>query len=250
VGLFFYIVSISSFKKKMIKTKVDLKKFSKIVFFTGAGMSAESGIPTYRGKGGVWDEYKWEDYACQYAFKNNPEKVLDFHEKRRKESLKSKPHIGHNIITDIQKRKRETWIITQNIDGIHQRAGANRICELHGSLWRLRCESEQKLFFDNKDAVYQARKCSCGLWLRPDIIWFQDELNKKVVLSAVDIISQCELFISVGTSGKVWPAAGYPKLAKSNGAYCIEINTEETSISHIYDQFIKKRASQGLVDLF
>ena len=234
----------------MTDNKINLDNFSKIVFFTGAGMSAESGIPTFRGKGGIWHKYNWEDYACETAFKKNPEKVLKFHELRRKESLTSNPHIGHKIIAGIQQDKKHSWVITQNIDGIHQRENANRIIELHGSLWRLRCENEQKIIIDNKKASYQRRKCSCGNWLRPDIIWFQDMLKQNIVSQAVKLISKCELFISIGTSGMVWPAAGYPQLAKSNGALCIEVNTEQSAVSHIYDKFIKKNASLGLVDLF
>ena len=233
----------------MIIDKINLDNFSRIVFFTGAGMSAESGIPTFRGNGGIWHDYNWEEYACEIAFKKNPKKVLKFHELRRKESLLSNPHIGHKIIANIQKSKKHSWIITQNIDGMHQRGGANRIIELHGSLWRLRCENEQKIIIDKKEASYQTRKCICGNWLRPDIVWFQDMLKQSIVSQAIKIISKCDLFISIGTSGMVWPAAGYPQLAKSNGALCIEINTEQSIVSHMYDKIIKKTASLGLVDL-
>ncbi|MBI90213.1 MAG: RNA polymerase subunit sigma [Candidatus Marinimicrobia bacterium] len=228
---------------------IDSIKYSKIVFFTGAGMSAESGVPTYRGSGGIWDSYKWQDYACQSAFDANPEHVLDFHELRRIEAKKCKPHVGHQIITEIQNNNKSSWIVTQNIDGMHQRAQSKNVIELHGSLWELRCEAEMKIFMDIKNPEYAERSCKCGLILRPNIIWFEDNLNQKILNKTYEIVSQCDLFISIGTSGSVFPAAGIPKLAKSNGALCIEINPENTPMSSNYDMKIRKSASEGLIDL-
>ena len=153
----------------------------KIVFFTGAGMSAESGVPTYRGSGGIWNEYKWEEYACESAFKKNPNHVLDFHELRRIEALKCKPHSGHLIIKKIQEKYQNTTIITQNIDGMHQRADNQNIIELHGSLWKIKCQTDGKKFEDLENGHYAKRYCDCGETLRPDIVWFQDMLDEKIV---------------------------------------------------------------------
>ncbi len=223
---------------------------SKIIFFTGAGMSAESGVPTYRGKGGIWNKYRWEEYACQEAFENNPQKVLDFHELRRIEAIKCSPHSGHKIIKNIQDKYPNTYIVTQNIDGMHQRIGSSNIIELHGSIWRLRCEEEKIEFEDIKDAKYSSRFCGCGNVLRPDIIWFQDSLKYNIVNRVSKLISECDFFISIGTSGMVWPAAGLPGVAKSAGAFCIEINPENSEISHIYDKTIRMEASIGLDYLY
>ncbi len=225
-------------------------KNSKIIFFTGAGMSAESGIPTYRGKGGIWNTYNWQEYACQNAFEKNPHKVLDFHELRRIEALKCFPHSGHKIIKNIQDENQETFIITQNIDGMHQRIESINVIELHGSIWKLRCDKEKLELEDSYGGKYANRICSCGNILRPDIIWFQDNLKEKIVDLASDIISQCDYFISIGTSGMVWPAADYPKLAKRSGAYCIEINLEETKLSYMYNETIRMEASKGLEWLY
>ena len=229
---------------------MDFEQYDQIVFFTGAGMSAESGVPTYRGRGGIWNEYKWEEYACESAFIVNPEGVLDFHELRRIEALKCNPHKGHEIITHLQNRHSNIHIVTQNIDGMHQRANSKNVIELHGSIWKMRCESEGLIIEDLDQGNYNKRHCACGRWLRPDIIWFQDMLNEKTVQRATDIIGKCDLFISIGTSAVVWPAAGYPKLAKSMGAYCIEINPESTDLSSIYDRTIRSKASEGLSDIF
>ena len=133
---------------------------------------------------------------------------------------------------------------------MHQRAGSQNIIELHGSLWRMRCDQEEKIIEDLQQSEYRSRKCSCGTWLRPDIIWFQDMLNEQVVSAANEVISSCDLFVSIGTSGVVWPAAGYPKMAKENGAYCIEINPEATELTYYFDRPVRQSASTGLWKLF
>ena len=213
-------------------------------------MSAESGIPTYRGRGGIWHEYKWEDYACQKAFDLDPKSVLDFHELRRIEALKCKPHIGHSIITDLQDQHDDIWVVTQNIDGMHQRAETKNVIELHGSLWRLRCEKEGEIFYDMDKAEYRSRKCRCGSGLRPDIIWFNDILDPGPVVKTNELISSCDLFVSIGTSGVVWPAASFPQLAKSSGALCIEINPYPSEQSNIFDHIYYEMAGEGLCKLF
>ena len=222
---------------------IDIKEYKKIVFFTGAGMSAESGVPTYRGSGGIWHKYNWEEYACQDAFDRNPTKVLDFHELRRRSVLECQPHKGHNFIAELQKLHKNVTIVTQNIDGMHQRAGTENVIELHGSLWRLRCEDCGITIEDIGDS-FSKKKCDCGKYLRPDIVWFGDMLNQQVIQQASDAIQKCDLFISIGTSGVVWPAAGFPQEAKSNGAYCIEINTERTELSYLFDEVIIGKAGE------
>tara|TARA_B100000989_G_scaffold293862_1_gene271891 strand:- start:250 stop:948 length:699 start_codon:yes stop_codon:yes gene_type:complete len=230
--------------------KISLNNYNKIIFFTGAGMSAESGVPTYRGRGGIWNEYRWEEYACQNAFNNNPELVLDFHQLRRIEALKCKPHQGHAIISNIESLKKNTGIITQNIDGMHQRANSKNVIELHGSLWRLRCDVERILIEDKIEGHFSKKKCDCGEWLRPDIIWFEDMLKEDIIAQANQKVVESDLFISIGTSGMVWPAASYPSLAKSSGSYCIEINPEETELSNLYDKVIRTSATKALKQLF
>ena len=230
--------------------KISLEHYHKIIFFTGAGMSAESGVPTYRGRGGIWNEYKWEEYACQNAFNKNPEFVLNFHQLRRVEALKCTPHLGHTIISNIENLKKNTFIITQNIDGMHQRANSKNVIELHGSLWRLRCEKEGIVIEDKIKGEFSKTICDCGEWLRPDIIWFEDMLKEDIIAQANQKIIESDLFISIGTSGMVWPAASFPSLAKSSGSFCIEINPEETELSKLYDQVIRLPASDALDQFF
>ena len=229
--------------------QIDPNNYKEIVFFTGAGMSAESGVPTYRGKRGIWNEYKWEEHACQAAFERNPQKVLKFHELRRQAVLECEPHAGHYAITEIESKCPQTSIVTQNIDGMHQRAGTKNVSELHGSLWRLRCPVHGVI--EDIGKTYKNYTCEkCNHWLRPEIIWFNDMLDQIVMDHALVLIGQCNLFISIGTSGVVWPAAGFPQIAKANNAYCIEINPEPSEMSTIYDEIIRKPASEALTNLF
>jgi NAD-dependent deacetylase len=229
--------------------KIDPHAYRNIVFFTGAGMSAESGVPTYRGSGGIWHQYNWEEYACQEAFDRDPAKVLSFHEVRRTLILSCMPHAGHAAIAALEKRHPGVTVVTQNIDGMHQRAGAVKVIELHGSIWRTTCP-----LHGTKEDIgekYHNRQCpQCDRWLRPDVTWFGDMLNQAVVERATKAIAESNIFISVGTSGVVWPAAGYPHTAKNNGALCIEINPEANEMSSLYDHNIREPAGAALPDLF
>jgi len=225
------------------------EKYKSIVFFTGAGMSAESGVPTYRGRGGVWSQYNWEEYACQEAFDRDQEKVVKFHELRRQAVLKCTPHAGHYSIAGLEEKHPRVIVVTQNIDGMHQRAGSRNVIELHGSLWRVRCPRHG--IFEDTGATYKKLKCEqCGSWLRPDITWFGDMLDQDVITEATIVIRQCDLFISIGTSGVVWPAAGFPKIARENNAYCVEVNPEPNEMSYLYNETIRETAGVALPRLF
>jgi NAD-dependent deacetylase len=222
-----------------------IKDHQHVVFFTGAGMSAESGIPTYRGIGGIWSEYNFEDYACQQAFDRDPEKVWDFHDKRRTTVAACAPNPGHAIVAAVQREKPATAVVTQNIDGMHQSAGATSVIELHGSLWRVRCDAEDKVSED-RSAPITSRKCSCGAYLRPDIVWFGDSLDPAVMARATKALVGCDLLISVGTSGVVYPAAQMPRIAMARGAVTVEINLEDTPVSDLYQHRLRGKASEML----
>jgi NAD-dependent deacetylase len=225
------------------------KDYDVIVFFTGAGMSAESGVPTYRGKGGIWAEYRWEEFACEDAFRKDPAKVLEFHRLRRQSVAPCSPHAGHQVIAALETMHPKITVVTQNIDGMHQRAGSRNILELHGSLWRMRCTQGCGIYPLDPDKA-NPTQCACGAWLRPDIVWYGDMLNAGVVDQATEAIRQCDLLISVGTSGAVWPAAGFPRLARENNAHCVEINPEATEMSALYHETFRGAAGEVLPDLF
>jgi NAD-dependent deacetylase len=221
------------------------RDFEKIVFFTGAGLSAESGIPTYRGRGGIWAKYDYEDYACQRAFDRDPERVWDFHDKRRAAVAACEPNPGHQVIAGVQADRPETRVVTQNIDGLHQRAGAGSVIELHGSLWRVRCDGDRTVR-DDTTVPMTPRRCACGAYLRPDIVWFEDSLDPEVLDAARSALEACDLLVSVGTSGVVYPAAELPRLAMRRGATTVEINLEDTPVSGLYQHRLRGKASELL----
>ena len=220
------------------------------LFFTGAGMSAESGVPTYRGRGGIWGQYRGEDFACQRAFDRDPQKVLDFHEERRARVLRCEPHAGHRHLARLQAAGADLAIVTQNTDGLHSRAGVSDVVELHGSLWRLRCPHHGALD-DLAAARYARRRCAqCGALLRPDIVWFEDAVDPRVFARAAQLIRSCETFVAVGTSAVVYPAAGLIPLARECGARMIELNVEDTELSPLFDERWRGTAGELLPQKF
>ncbi len=233
----------------MASSDLRFSDFERIVFFTGAGMSAESGIPTFRGKGGMWAQYNYEEYACQRAFEANPEKVWDFHDIRRETVAKCDPNPGHRIVAKVQEKQPGTLIVTQNIDGMHQRAGARDVAELHGSLWRVRCDPCNIVREDKTVPMSPRKHDACGGYWRPDIVWFEDQLDHRIVRRAREAMEECDLLVSIGTSAVVHPAAELPRIAKQHGAMTIEINLEDTPMSHLYTHRLRGKASEMLAML-
>jgi len=221
------------------------RDFERIVFFTGAGLSAESGIPTYRGQGGVWHQYDYRQFACQPAFERDPEKVWDFHDVRRAAVGKCEPNTGHRVIAEVQRAKPATAIVTQNIDGLHARAGGRDVIELHGSLWRVRCDRERTVR-DDTSVPMTPRKCACGAYLRPDIVWFGDMLDQQVMSRAIAALESADLIVSIGTSGVVYPAADLPRIAVRGGATSVEINLDDTPVSDMFEYRLRGPASEML----
>jgi NAD-dependent deacetylase len=178
----------------------------RIVIFSGAGMSAESGISTFRDTGGLWERYKIEDVATPEAFARNPTLVLDFYNRRRRQIAEVSPNAAHLAAARLQE-KFETVIITQNIDDLHERAGASQVIHLHGEITKARSSTDPDYVVDigYKD-IHLGDLCPTGGQLRPHIVWFGEEV--PMMDAAVSIISNCDILITVGTSLKVYPAAG------------------------------------------
>lgn len=233
----------------MLRAPIRFRDHQRIVFFTGAGMSAECGIPTYRGQGGIWAQYRYEEYACQRAFDRDPGKVWDFHDLRRAKVAACEPHAGHRVIAELQRDPdRRVSIITQNIDGMHQRAGARDVVELHGSLWRVRCDREGTVR-DDASVPMASRRCGCGAYFRPDIVWFEDSLDPRNVGRAEALLEDCDLLVSIGTSAVVYPAATLPGIAMARGARTVEINLEDTPVSELYQERLRGTASEILAEI-
>ena len=208
-----------------------LKDSRKIVFVTGAGISQESGIPTFRGKDGYWRRYDPMKLASIDAFYDDPKLVWEWYEDRRKNILSVKPNEGHFAISQMEEFK-DIVVLTQNIDGLHQRSGSTNVLELHGSIIRIKCTVCD--FTDNITENFESLppKCKCGSMLRPDVVWFGEPLPQNIWQSAIKEASVCDVMVIVGTSLVVSPANTLPVYAKQNGAILIEVNPEKTVMSN------------------
>ena len=208
-----------------------LKDSRKIVFVTGAGISQESGIPTFRGKDGYWRKYDPMKLASIDAFYDDPKLVWEWYEDRRKNILDVKPNEGHFAISQMEEFK-DVVVLTQNIDGLHQRSGSTNVLELHGSIIRIKCTVCD--FTDNITENFESLppKCKCGSMLRPDVVWFGEPLPQNIWQSAIKEASVCDVMVIVGTSLVVSPANTLPVYAKQNGAILIEVNPEKTVMSN------------------
>ena len=208
-----------------------LKDSRKIVFVTGAGISQESGIPTFRGKDGYWRKYDPMKLASIDAFYDDPKLVWEWYDDRRKNILDVKPNEGHFAISQMEEFK-DVVILTQNIDGLHQRSGSTNVLELHGSIIRIKCTVCD--FIDNITENFESLppKCKCGSMLRPDVVWFGEPLPQNIWQSAIKEASVCDVMVIVGTSLVVSPANTLPVYAKQNGAILIEVNPEKTVMSN------------------
>ena len=225
-----------------------LKKAEKIVFVTGAGISQESGIPTFRGKDGLWRKYDPMLLATIDAFHKNPKLVWEWYEERRQNIINANPNPGHLAIAEIEKCK-QVSVLTQNIDGLHQRAGSKQVYELHGSIITVKCTVCR--FKDKITSSFSSLPplCKCGNMLRPDVVWFGEQLPQNIWQSAINQSSSCDVMVVVGTSLEVSPANLLPFYAKQNGALMIEINPDQTLMSSNMDISLRSSAAKALPEL-
>lgn len=214
-----------------------LRSARSIAVLTGAGVSAESGIPTFRGPGGLWRNFVPEELATAEAFERNPKLVWEWYLWRRSLVSTAAPNAGHIALARLEPEFDSFTLITQNVDGLHLRAGSQNVIELHGSIMRSRCHScsypAGDLALDNDG---QLSACECGGLIRPDVVWFGELLPAEALKRAWDAAKNADIFLSVGTSSAVQPAAGLADLAKHNGAYLVEINPEMTAMSDRFDE--------------
>lgn len=219
-----------------------------IVVLTGAGMSAESGIATFRDSGGLWDQYKVEDVATPEGFMRNPQLVLDFYNKRRRETINAKPNKGHLLLASLQE-KYSVYIITQNVDNLHEKAGSKHVLHLHGELMKIRSSRNPDLIMDadpqNPDTKL-GDKSPDGSQIRPHIVWFGEAV--PMMYEAEKITEQADILIVIGTSLNVYPAAGLVNYVSPDTPIYL-IDPKDVSIYRPNVTFIKKGASEGMSDL-
>ena len=196
----------------------------KVVVFTGAGVSADSGIPTFRGPGGLWRNFRPEDLATPAAFRRDPLLVWEWYEWRRNLIRAAQPNAAHEAIA----RLADATVVTQNVDGLHARAGSNDVVELHGNIFRVRCMHEERTESREEPFADLPPHCECGALLRPDVVWFGETLPDDAVARAVGAIRTADLLLVIGTSGVVYPAAGFVHLHEG---LSIEINPESSAVS-------------------
>ena len=216
----------------------------RIVILTGAGISAESGLPTFRDANGLWENHRVEEVATPEAFARNPALVHRFYNLRRAALQTVQPNAAHFALAELQRALPEhVTLITQNVDDLHERGGSPRVIHMHGELLKIRCEkcADVRRWADELTTETACLACGKRGGLRPDIVWFgempyfMDEIETALL--------ECELFAAIGTSGLVYPAAGFVRAAKAAGARCLEFNLDQTDVSHAFDAHLIGPAS-------
>jgi len=210
-----------------------LKSAKQVAILTGSGISAESGVPTFRdAQTGLWSKFRPEDLATPEAFRRNPKLVWEWYAWRRGLVAGAQPNAGHLALVELEQSVPEFTLITQNVDGLHQRAGSHNVIELHGNITRTKCFEEDLAVTEWKETGDAPPRCPrCGGPLRPDVVWFGESLRSEAIEGALMASRRCDVFLSIGTSTLVHPAAALPFEAAEGGAIVIEINTDATPLT-------------------
>ncbi len=222
-----------------------------ITIVTGAGVSAASGVPTFRGPAGLWKQYRPEDLATPQAFHRNPRLVWEWYDWRRRLIARCEPNAAHAAIA-AWTRDGNATLVTQNVDGLHERAGARDTIRYHGSIWRLRCSGPCGAEWEDlrpQLPELPPRCPSCFAVARPAVVWFGEPIDPAIAARANAAARSCELFLSIGTSSVVYPAAGLLHAARAHGAYTVEINPEPTEAADVVDAAIAMAAEEALPKL-
>ena len=217
-----------------------LRPDARITVLTGAGVSAASGVPTFRGADGLWKNFRPETLATADAFSRDPKLVWEWYAWRRARIASCEPNPAHHALADWSRRFPHFTLITQNVDGLHERAGTANVIRLHGSIWEVRCwdecrESPERWRDDTLQFDQVPPRCPhCGGMIRPGVVWFGESLDPDVMLQAARA-TECDVFITIGTSAVVYPAAGFIDAARRHGAFTVEINPEATPATRAVD---------------
>jgi NAD-dependent deacetylase len=241
---------------KEISKKLEKRLFKALqdpqgmIALTGAGISAPSGIPTFRGEDGLWSKHKVEDLATPGAFSQNPHLVWSWYASRLQSLLKVDPNPAHEALAQLEKQEILGWVITQNVDPLHRRAGSKRLIKLHGDIAVARCTvcSYREQIHESPTINQHLPRCpECGELLRPDVVWFGENLESRIINHAFSVAQKCSICLIVGTSAIVIPAAQIPIFAKQkNNALLLEFNIEPTQLTPLSDLFIQGDASHTL----
>lgn len=221
-----------------------------MVALTGAGVSAESGVPTFRGPGGLWRNFRAEDLATPEAFSRDPKLVWEWYVWRRQRIAAAQPNPAHLALVELERRAPEFCLVTQNVDGLHDRAGSRNVLKIHGDIWMVRCQSCGVACKDDRlEFPEMPPRCACGGLLRPGVVWFGEPLPEDVWESAMRAVRQCDLLLVAGTSAVVYPAGSLIPLARSAGAKVVEVNLEATPHSGTVNVTLRGKAGEILPQL-
>jgi NAD-dependent deacetylase len=225
-----------------------LRSSAHTIILTGAGVSAESGIPTFRdAQTGLWARYRPEDLATPEAFERDPVLVWQWYQWRRGLISRARPNPAHIAIAALERLMSKLTLITQNVDGLHQQAGSRAVVEFHGNIHRNRCSVEHRILDVEAQGRTKPPRCpTCGARVRPDVVWFGESIPAHALTIAHAAAADCDLFLSVGTSSLVQPAAGLADLSRSSGALIAEINPQETMLSPGADVSLRGLAGEVL----
>lgn len=227
-----------------------LAQAKRVAVLTGAGISAESGVPTFRDKHGLWQKFKPEELASMDGFLRNPELVWEWYQSRRHVIHTVQPNPGHVALAEMEQLFPAFTLITQNIDRLHQRAGSTQVYELHGNIidnYCVRCTHPHDYQYSEETAQQTIPRCTyCGGLVRPAVVWFGEMLPEDVLLTAQEAAMECDVFLSIGTSAEVYPAAHLPLYARQAGAYVVEINPTPTQLTPLVDAAIQAPSGKAL----
>ncbi|WP_457637755.1 SIR2 family NAD-dependent protein deacylase [Oceanithermus sp.] len=229
-----------------------LRQARRVAVLTGAGISAESGIPTFRGSGGLWEGFRPEELATPEAYARDPEKVWRWYAWRYRQVMEAEPNLAHRLLAELEAQKGNGFLlVTQNVDGLHARAGSRRLVELHGNITRARCErcGHRQPLPPPAEFEPPPRCQRCGSRMRPDVVWFGEFLDADLLAKAERAFMTAEVALVIGTSAVVEPAASLGRVTKSAGAYLVEINPEPTPLTPLADLSLRSGASEGLAKL-
>jgi NAD-dependent deacetylase len=216
-----------------------------VTVLTGAGISADSGVPTFRGADGLWRSFRAEDLATPEAFARDPRLVWEWYNWRRELIATKSPNAAHHALVELERRVGRFWLITQNVDGLHPIAGTRQLSEIHGNIWKVRCTQCGKVETNRAVPIPLLPQCSaCNGLLRPHIVWFGESLDPADLDRSMAALRACEVLLIVGTSGIVYPAASFAALAKQAGAFVAEVNLDSTPNSSVVDVALQGRAKE------
>ncbi len=228
-----------------------LRRAQHVLVVTGAGISAESGVPTFRdAQTGYWAKFRAEDLATPEAFARAPKTVWEWYASRRKRVAQVKPNPGHEALVNVSANVPRLTLVTQNVDGLHQRAGSQEVIELHGNIQRTRCSLDDGVIESwptTKDVPPRCPHCSAHL--RPDVVWFGEDLPREAIDRAWQAAETCDFCLSVGTSALVYPAASLGLIAQRRGVAVLEVNLEATPLSDVADWSLRGKAGEILPEL-